>query len=184
MKKDFYTSAAKKSGLRARSAFKLLQINKAFKIVKKGYKVLDLGCWPGGWLLVAKKLGAYVVGIDEKEIEKIEGVKFIKGSVFNDELLKGLGKFDTILSDLSPKISGIPEIDIERSIELCKKALSIADEKLKMGGNFVCKIFQGKGVEEFLEKIRKKFRFVRCYKPSASKKRSKEIYVIAKYYKG
>ena len=183
---DKHTIRAKRQGLRARSAYKLEEINKRFKLMKPKDKVFDIGCWPGGWMVVAKKIvvDGYVLGIDKKEIEPIEGCDFILGDIMDADILDKIEqkKFDVVLSDLSPKTTGIKEVDVEKSQDLCLRALFIANNVLKKNGNFLCKIFQGRG-EEFLERLNKKFRKINIYKPLISKKRSKEIYIIAKGFK-
>ena len=123
MKKDFYTIKAKKEDLRARSAYKLEDINKKYKLIKSRDNVLDLGCWPGGWLLISKKNvwgRGYDLGIDEKVVEKIENVDFIKGDVFSDEVFEKIKekKFDVVISDLAPNTSGILELNNGRSYDL------------------------------------------------------------------
>ncbi len=183
MKKDFYTIKAKREDLRARSAYKLEDINKKYKLIKSKDNVLDMGCWPGGWLLITKRIvgdKGYVLGIDEKEIEKVENVDFIKGDVFSDEVFDKIKdkKFDVVISDLAPNTSGILELDNGRSYELSLRALEIAKIVLKKNGNFLCKIFMGKEFNEFLNEVRKSFEFVKSVKPTVSKKESKEIYVV------
>lgn len=180
MRKDIYTIRAKSSGLRARSAFKLFQINDKYHIIKNGNSVLDLGCWPGGWLIAAKKLNgsSRVAGIDFNDIEPISGVEFYRGDAV--EIINKIdGKFDVIISDMAPKTTGIINIDIGRSLELAGLALGIAREKLNSNGNFLVKVFQGSGFNEFVAVLRKNFALVKISKPEASKKRSKELYIVA-----
>src|SRR3989344_2923436 len=181
MKKDFYTIKAKREDLRARSAYKLEDINKKYKLIKFGNHVLDLGCWPGGWLLITKRIvgdKGYVLGIDEKEIEKVENADFIKGNVFSNEVFDRIKekKFDVVLSDLAPNTSGILELDNERSYELSLRALEIAKIILNKNGNFICKIFMGENFSNFLKQVGENFEFVKSVKPDASKKGSKEMY--------
>lgn len=179
MRKDRLTIKAKSSGLRARSAFKLFDINDKFKIIKKGDSVLDLGCWPGGWLIAAKKIGAIrLVGIDLHDIEQIPGVDAFRGDAL--EVAKTIKeKFDVVLSDMAPKTTGIINIDVDRSLALAEMALEIALEKLKPNGSFLVKVFQGKGFNEFVIELRKHFSSVKITKPEASKMRSKELYIVA-----
>ena len=178
-KKDYYTKKAKNQGYRARSAFKLKQIHKKYKLIKEGDRVLDLGCWPGGWSIICNNLGAKVTGVDLTSPKKVAGVEFIRDSVFSDKLLS-LGKFDVVLSDLSPKKSGIKSLDQELAIELAERALFLATNLLEKKGTFLCKIFQGKGTDNFLKKIMESFREVKTIKPNASRKESTEMYVLAK----
>ena len=177
--KDAYTKKAKAKGLRARSAYKLKQIQKSFNIIKEKDKVLDLGCWPGGWSIVAKNLGAEVIGIDLDLPKKVDGVTFIQEDVFSDTVLT-LGKFNVILSDLSPKKSGVKSIDQELSIELVKRVLFISQKLLKNKGIMLCKYFQGKDIDKFIKEVRKHFKMVKTIKPKASKKESREMYLLAK----
>lgn len=184
MKKDFYTRQAKKEGLRARSAYKLIQMNNVYRIINKGNKVLDLGCWPGGWMIASKQIGAQVTGIDLKEIEPIQGTEFIRGDVFDDCIIEPLPVFDVIISDLAPKTTGIHHLDVGRSTDLVQRALDIADKKLIVGGNFLCKVFEGQGFQEVLARIRKKFKVTRIAKPEASKRESREIYLLGLFHRG
>lgn len=180
--RDKYTVKAKSEGYRARSAYKLFQINKKYKMIKKGYDVLDLGCWPGGWLKVAKKLSktGRILGIDLTRIKPIEGVEFIKGDINEVEIE---GKFDVVLSDMAPKTSGIIDLDVERSFQLAEIALGKAKKHLKKNGSFIVKIFQGKNFDEYLKKVKKNFGFAKTTKPETSRKRSKEVYIIGMKFK-
>ncbi len=176
--KDHYTRKAKSSGMRARSAYKLLQICRKYNLIKRKDDVLDLGCWPGGWLIASKKLTkGRVVGIDLVQIKPIGGVEFYRGDV--KEVVKEVsGSFDVVLSDMAPKTTGMIELDVARSIELAELALDVALKKLKDNGNFLVKVFQGEGYEDYLKKVRKSFSFVKAFKPPASKDKSKEMYII------
>ncbi len=150
---------------------------------------MDLGAAPGGWSQVAKEIvgeNGIVVAVDIQEMEPIEGVYIIQGDA-RDEATKREIKaispfFDAVISDMSPNLSGIYDIDHFRSIELAETAYSIAKEFLKPHGNFLVKVFQGEEFPKFLEKLRKDFYFVKPYSPPASRKSSSEIYVICKGY--
>ena len=184
---DKFTLRSKQEGYLARSVYKLIFLNKKYRIIKKNDKVLDLGCYPGSWLQVTKQLKAHAYGVDKKQISNIPDVKFILGDVKDDktiEKIKSLGKFDVVLSDLSPNTSGNKLVDQELSLELSQIAFDIVKDVLKQKGNFVCKIFQSKEFENFLNKVKKNFYFVKATKPEASKKGSKEMYVVALGYKG
>lgn len=174
---------ARKEGYRARSVFKLFQINKRFQIIKKDDQILDLGCFPGSWCQAAMRLGAHPIGIDKKTIRSIPGVKFIKGDIMKNEPFAELGKFDIILSDLSPNISGIIELDKNNSLNLILRVLEIANNHLKKNGSLVTKFFQSENTSYVFNLFRKKFRIVRIYKPQSSKKKSKESYMIAKGFR-
>lgn len=182
---DGFTRMAKKEGLRARSAYKLRQLNNKFKLIRENSDVLDLGSFPGGWLLVARELTkGKVVGIDLNPIEEIKGVDFYQGDASSDEVLKKIGNgFDVVISDMAPKTTGIKHLDVGRSIDLGLDALEVAEKVLKPKGNFLCKVFQGAEFDDFIKELRKHFRKVVINKPEASKKRSKEIYVVGLDFK-
>lgn len=185
-RRDFYYKEAKRLGYRARSAFKLIEIQNRFKVIRKGDKIIDLGASPGGWSQVAIEYSSgKVIGVDLLPIKKLDGLTYIKGDVTSDdtkdEVRRELDgdKVDVVLSDLSPNLSGNKYLDQARSFWLCMKALEYADEFLREGGRFVCKGFEGSDLSEFLKEVRKRFRIVKKFSPKASKKRSKEIYIIA-----
>lgn len=186
--RDKITIKAKDEGYRARSVYKLFSINKRYSVIKEGDKVLELGCWPGSWLQVCKELKCKkIIGVDIKKIIPIRDVEFINKDVFSDDLIVKLQKyekFDAVLSDLAPNTSGKSEIDNFKSFQLSERAFLICCDVLKLHGNFVVKIFQSEDSNELLKDIRKKFSFVKVFKPENSKKRSKEIYIIAKSYLG
>ncbi len=182
--KDYYTRKSREEGYYARSVYKIKELNKKYKLIKQGDKVLDIGCSPGGWVqaaleVVGKK--GYVVGIDLERVKvKAENFRFIQGDVYDNKIPDDIGVVDVVLSDIAPKTSGVKELDQERSYDLAKQALKISKKKLKKGGNFLCKIFQGKEYIRFIKEVEKEFKFVRTAKPEASKKGSKEMYVIGK----
>ncbi|MEM4244985.1 MAG: RlmE family RNA methyltransferase [Candidatus Nanoarchaeia archaeon] len=182
--RDYYTKKSREEGYYARSVYKLKELNEKYQLIKGGDKVLDLGCSPGGWVQAALEIvgkEGMVIGIDmEKAKVKAENFKFIQGDVYDKKIIEDLEKVDVILSDMAPKTSGIREMDQERSYDLAKQALSIAKKKLKSSGNFVCKIFQGKNYQKFINEVKKEFQFVKTSKPEASKSESKEMYVVAK----
>jgi 23S rRNA (uridine2552-2'-O)-methyltransferase len=190
-KREHFYKEAKKKGFRARSAFKLLQIQKKFDLIKEDDFVVDLGAAPGGWSQVAKDLvgpSGKIIGIDLLRIEPLEGVVFFKGDMTKDETLQkildvaGNRKADVILSDMSPDISGNYSVDQARSVFLCEKALDTAKVLLKSGGVFVCKIFEGEDLKDFLAKVEDVFKVVKQFTPVASRRSSSEIYIIGKYF--
>jgi len=176
--KDHYTIQAKQEGLRARSAYKLLQLNDKYHFIKFGDDVLDLGCWPGGWLVASQRISkkGRIVGIDLTKIEPVPGVEFVQGDINTTSLE---GKFDAVLSDMAPKTTGIIDLDVGRSVDLALMALKTAKKRLKPNGNFLVKVFQGEGYPEFFDKVKKNFKFTKTTKPDASRQRSKEVYIIA-----
>ena len=174
--KDKLTKRAKREGYKARSAYKLLELNNKYHIIKRNSRVLDLGCWPGSWLQVVSKITDNVVGVDLRET-KIEDVRTYVMDIFSDEILK-LGRFDVILSDVAPRTSGNIEIDQFKSYELSSRAFEIAKKLLNKNGNFLVKIFQGIDSDKLLREMKKYFTLAKGIKPSSSKKKSKEIYYI------
>jgi len=186
--RDYYYWEAKKKGYRSRAAFKLLQMNKTFKLIKEGDKVLDLGASPGGWSQVAVELGAsLVVAVDITPMKPIDGVVFIRGDITREETLEKIREiseeFDVVMSDASPKISGIWTIDHLKSIDLALASFKIAKELLKPGGNFIVKVFQGEEIQNLFNEFKNYFRFKKFHSPKASRKRSAEIYFIGKGFK-
>ena len=191
-KKEHFYKEAKRVGYRARSAFKLLQIQKRFNVLKHGDTVIDLGAAPGGWSQVAKEIvgeKGVVIGIDLSPIQPIKGVTFLQGDITKESSLQDLifsmeeKKADAILSDMSPNISGNYSIDHARSIFLCEQAFITASTFLKSGGNFLCKVFDGEELPRFMNDIKNSFVTVKKFNPPASRKSSSEIYIIAKSFK-
>ena len=183
---DHYARLAKKHGFPARSIFKLREIQRKYHLIKKGDKVLDLGCSPGSWLLYAADLTGQrgrVVGIDLKPvtIELPPHATVYSGDVLSidETLLEKMGKeFNVLLSDMAPATTGNKQVDTARSYHLCQSALDLARRFLKPGGSFVCKIFQGEEIEEFTDSVAKTFKRHKIFKPQSSRKASKEIYII------
>jgi 23S rRNA (uridine2552-2'-O)-methyltransferase len=191
-KKEHYYKKAKRVGYRARSSFKLLQIQKKFNIIKRGDTVVDLGAAPGGWSQVAKEIvgeNGKVIGVDLMQIRPLSGVTFLQADMTKESSLCELenvieGKqVDVVISDMSPDISGNYSVDHARSLYLSEQALKTAEILLKLNGNFVCKVFTGEDLEDFVKKINKKFKIVKRHSPPASRKTSSEIYIIAKFFK-
>jgi 23S rRNA (uridine2552-2'-O)-methyltransferase len=193
-RRDQYRKLAKQQGYRSRAAFKLLQLNKSYKIIKNSDKVVEFGCAPGGWIQVATQLvgpSGFVLGLDLKEINPLAGASFIKGSI-DDPLLTQIllqtippnDKFDVVLSDMSPNVSGIWEIDHERQISLTRHALHISMRILDRRGNAIYKIFQGVSTRSFVDELAEHFALVKLSKPPASRQESSELYVICLGFKG
>ncbi|MFB3765535.1 MAG: 23S rRNA (uridine(2552)-2'-O)-methyltransferase [Methanotrichaceae archaeon] len=184
--RDHYYWKAKEEGYRARSAYKLLQINERFHLIKKGDSVVDLGAAPGGWLQVAKRIsGGKVVGVDLAEIEPIPGVITFKADITREstvDLIKGAigGSADVVICDAAPNLSGTWDVDHARSIDLSRSALTIAKKLLKPGGNLLVKVFQGDMFNDYLRDVKCEFSRVQAHSPQASRKESAEIYLIAK----
>lgn len=192
-KSEHFYKKAKKEGYRARSAYKLKQIQKKYRILNKGDTVLDLGAAPGGWSQIVKKIvgeNGKVIGIDLSSIKPIDGIVFLKGDMTEESSLEEIKdvigkdqKADVVLSDMSPDITGNYSMDQARSIYLCEKALDTAKIFLKKDGFFVCKVFEGEDFKGFVDNVLQSFKSVKRFSPSASRKSSSEIYLIGKYYK-
>ena len=190
-KQEHFYKQAKRTGYRARSAFKLLQIQKKFKIIKKGDIIIDLGAAPGGWSQVAQELtgqNGKIIGIDLSPIKPIKDITFFQGDLTENssiqqmiDILNG-EKVDIVLSDMSPNISGNYSVDHARSICLCERALETAEKLLKNGGSFICKAFSGSDLQEFIKKTNKNFKNVKQFSPVATRKSSSETYVIARSF--
>ena len=185
--KDLYFRQSKIQGYRSRSAFKLIEINKKFKFLKKNSSLLDLGACPGGWSQVARKqiTKGKILAVDVKPMEKINNVVFIKGDFYEDGIYKKImlyfnNKVDVILSDMAPNTSGNKALDSYRIGELCLNAMNLAKKILSQDGIFLSKIFMGSIFEEINEKAKKNFKKVIKYKPLSSKKESREIYIYCK----
>lgn len=191
-KNDFYTRKAKEEGYPARSIYKLQEINNKYFLFGEGDRVLDLGCAPGSWLsYISQKIGqsGRVLGVDLAEIRiAVPGnAVFLKKDVadlIEQDLAQFGVKYNAIVSDLAPKVSGIRFADEGRSLELCEKALAVAQKFLAPGGNFFCKIFEGESTGEFFAKVKKNFKLAKRFKPRASRKESREIYIVAKGFQG
>ncbi|UDG81525.1 Ribosomal RNA large subunit methyltransferase E [Candidatus Profftia lariciata] len=185
---DKYVIQAQKKELRSRSWFKLDQIHKIDKLFTLGMNVIDLGSSPGGWSqYVAKKVGdrGRVIANDILPTHPIIGVHFLQGDIRDKlvmkELIKCVGKdkVQVVISDMAPNMSGLPSVDIMRAIYLAELALDITKDVLAPGGNFLVKMFQGEGFDEYLTQIRLLFTKVKIRKPDASRARSREVYIVA-----
>lgn len=184
---DPYVKKARKLGYRGRAAFKLIELDRRDRLLRAGRTVVDLGAAPGSWSQVAvKRVGpdGRVVALDLLPVEPIEGVEFIQGDFREADVLERLeqqvaSRVDLVLSDMAPNISGIAVSDQARSMELAELALEFARERLNSGGNFVVKLFQGEGFDVFVQRAREQMQRVRLRKPEASRRESREIYLVA-----
>jgi len=190
---DPYVKQAQKDGYRSRASYKLLELNEKDKLIRHGMLVMDLGSAPGGWSQVAAHLVGHdgrVLATDILPMDSLANVDFIQGdfteeAVFNQILSQLNGKRpDLIISDIAPNISGIDSSDQASSIYLVELALDMVRQVLKPQGNFVTKLFQGEGSDEYLKDLRTSFDKVVIRKPGASRPRSREVYVVAKGFKG
>jgi 23S rRNA (uridine2552-2'-O)-methyltransferase len=182
---DPYVQAAKAQGLRSRAAFKMMELDDKYSLIGKGMRVVDLGAAPGGWSQIALQRGAAkVVGIDLLPIIPVDGADFIEGDFMAEgmdtRLMEMLGgKADLVLSDMAPNTTGHVATDHIRIMALAETALHFATEILIPGGAFVAKLFQGGAERDMLNTLKLRFRTVRHAKPPASRKDSKEMYVVA-----
>jgi 23S rRNA (uridine2552-2'-O)-methyltransferase len=186
--RDRFYQKAKKEGLRARSAFKLEEIQRRFRVLRPGARVLDLGAAPGGWCqIAAREVGpkGFVLGVDLEPISPLPPPSQTwVADAFAPELLErlkaeGRAPYDAVLSDLAPKTSGIHGVDEARSLDLAGRALALALQVLKPAGSFVVKVFMGGDFEPFLKTCRQAFGQVKVVRPEASVARgSKEVYLV------
>ncbi len=180
---DHYTRQAKKENFPARSVYKLQEIQQKHRLIKKGHKILDLGCSPGSWLLYAAKLAGdkgRVVGIDLKPVkgQVPAHALIIQADVFTLDLGSLGNNFHVVLSDMAPATTGHKDVDAARSYNLCEAALDISLKVLLPGGSFVCKMFQGPDFQKFTDAVKANFKELKVFKPRSSRKASREIYVI------
>jgi 23S rRNA (uridine2552-2'-O)-methyltransferase len=191
---DHYSERAKKERYPARSVFKLKEAQKKFRLIKKGDRVLDLGCSPGSWLLYAAELTGKrgrVLGIDLKTIrikippqaETLTADILTIDRAWIDKQELG-NRFNVVLSDMAPATTGNKALDATRSFQLCQAALSIVEMVLKPGGSFICKIFQGEEFKEFSDTVRSRFKRHKIFKPQSSRKESKEIFILGMGFRG
>ncbi|MGA1845575.1 RlmE family RNA methyltransferase [Deferribacter abyssi] len=192
-RKDAYYKKAKKEGFKSRAAYKLIEINNKYQLIKKGDVVLDAGCAPGGWsqavLTIVGNKGL-VVGVDILPVEGItfHNFHFIQGNLLDaetlDKVLDISRNFDTVISDAAPNTTGQKITDHVNSLELVKTILSFAEKVLKKGGNFLFKLFDGEDRDEFIKLLKTKFSTIKIIRPDATRKSSFEIYIVCKGYKG
>ena len=190
---DPYVQAAQQRGYRSRAAFKLLELDERDRLLRPGMTVVDLGSAPGSWAQVLhERLGgkATIVAIDLLPMAGVAGVRFIEGDFATDEGLAAVegaleGRpVDLVLSDMAPNLSGIDTVDQARSVHLAELALEFARGHLQPGGALAVKVFQGAGLAEFERAAKERFDKVYLRKPKASRDRSRELFVVAKGFRG
>lgn len=188
---DTFAKRAQREGFRARSVYKLEEIDKRTQLFRSGQAVLDLGCAPGSWLQYAsRRVGkkGRVLGIDLQAVAPLPAanVKILQRDAFNieaDELVELGGPFDVVISDMAPATTGNRLTDHVRSMELCQRALRVALRGLKPGGAFVCKAFEGPDLNDLAAEIKPHFKKVRRIKPKATRKESVELFFVAQGFK-
>jgi len=192
-KQDYFYRRAKELELRSRAAFKLRQLDDRYRLLRRGDVVVDLGAAPGGWLQVAReRVGnkGFVLGVDLQQIAKLPhpNVKTLVADITDTSTPELIRQniprpANVVISDASPKISGVWSVDHSRSIELAGAVLTIAENVLSQGGKLLIKVFQGELFQEFVGDVKEKFGFIKISKPPASRKSSAEAYVIAKEFR-
>jgi 23S rRNA (uridine2552-2'-O)-methyltransferase len=189
--RDPYVQQARRDGWRSRAVYKLEQIDQKERILRPDMVCVDVGSAPGSWSqYVTKKLKgrARIVAVDILPMNSLPDVDFILGDFLNEavfmQMLKAIGDegVDLVMSDIAPNITGTRVVDQPRSMYLVELALDLARRVLKPGGNFICKVFQGAGIDEFVIDTRKSFERVKVMKPKASRAGSREVYLVARNY--
>ena len=191
-RKDHYRKLAHEQGYRSRAAFKLKELNKAYRILGAGFYVLDLGCAPGGWTQIAVKLvgnQGKVLGVDTSYVEEIEGAEILRGNIEDESIVDEIieyfeRKVNAVICDLSPQVSGNWSVDHAKQISLNYAAANIMDKVLTRKGNAVFKVFDGEYTTEFRDYLKKKFAKIKLTKPQASRKQSSELYFVCLGYLG
>lgn len=190
---DKYVKMAQKDGYRSRASYKLLEIQEKDKIIRPGMTVIDLGAAPGGWSQVTSRLiggQGRLIASDILEMDSIPDVTFIQGDFTEDavlaQILEAVGntQVDLVISDMAPNMSGLSAVDMPRAMFLCELALDLAGRVLRPGGDFLIKVFQGEGFDEYHKDIRKLFDKVQMRKPSSSRDRSREQYLLGRGFRG
>ncbi len=189
--RDYYVNMARHEGWRSRSVFKLKQINSKVNILHPDMICIDLGSSPGGWSQYVStylKKKVKIIAVDLLPMDTIPSVEFIQGDITQKYVFNGIMKLlkntkaGLVMSDIAPNITGVRSTDQSRSIQLAELSLDLASKLLKRKGNFICKLFQGEGCEEFIDKARKSFIQIKIIKPAASRPKSREIYFIGKHF--
>lgn len=188
---DPYVQKARREGYRSRAVYKLEELDERDRLLKPGISIVDLGAAPGGWCqYIERRLGdrVRIVATDVLPMDPVSGANFsfVQGDFREPEVLRrieeavGEAKVDLVLSDMAPNISGVDAADQAGSVYLAELALEFAKARLKPGGVFVTKLFQGEGFDDFLRTLRQAFAKVVLRKPKASRPRSREIYLVAR----
>ena len=185
---DPYVADARRQGYRSRAAFKLQQLDQRFHLLKRGARVVDLGCAPGGWSQVAAEAGARVVGVDLSPTDPLPGAILIQGDFREAEIAAAAvsalgGPADLVLSDMAAPATGHAATDHLRVVALAEDAFAFAETVLRPGGAFVAKMFQGGTEAALLAALKRAFAEVRHAKPAASRAESAEAYVVAKGFR-
>ncbi len=183
---DHYARRARDEKWAARSVYKLSEIDKKFRLIRRGKRLLDLGCYPGSWSQYGlKKVGekGRVIGIDLSRPDQISSpnFKFVLADVLLLDLgvlEQDIGTVDVVMSDLAPKTTGVKAADVSRQMALARRTKEIAHRVLKKKGRLLCKIFEGEDLRDFKNEVAQEFEAVRLYRSQATRKRSKEVYLL------
>ena len=190
---DPYVQQAQREGYRSRACYKLLELQEKDRLIKPGMTVVDLGSAPGGWSQVAAELVGHrgrVIASDILAMDNLAGVEFIQGDFTEDavfeQILAAIGdaSVDVVVSDMAPNMSGMTAVDQPRAMYLVELALDMARRVLAPGGSFVAKVFHGEGFDELIRDCRESFGKVLTRKPQASRPRSREVYLVARDFRG
>jgi 23S rRNA (uridine2552-2'-O)-methyltransferase len=192
IRKDHLYHRAKDEGYRSRAAFKLKELNDRFRFLRSGRAILDLGAWPGGWLQVAHQYsrGGVIVGVDLVAIDDVaEGVNLVHGDARDESTLEAVLSysakgFDIVLSDMSPKLSGIKELDAAASVGCGELALWVANRVLRQGGDFVVKLFKSEESQQFFRSNQKFFEKLHRVELKSTRKTSNEFYCVGLGFRG
>ena len=189
---DVYVRKSKSDGFRSRASYKLLEILESKPLIRRGDTVVDLGCAPGGWSQVAKAAvgnEGSVIGVDVLEMSPIPQTEFIQGDFSEKQVLDLLcsklqnKSVKLVISDMAPNITGVSSIDLPAHYELVDLALEFCSVQLSEGGHFIIKLFQGSGFDSAVNDIRKFFKKIKLIKPEASRKKSREVYLLGEYFR-
>lgn len=190
---DPYVQQAQREGYRSRACYKLLELQQKDRLIRPGMTVVDLGSAPGGWSQVAAELVGHkgrVVASDILPMDALAGVEFVEGDFTDDavfeQILSVVGDtpVDSVISDMAPNMSGLTAVDQPRAMYLVELAVDMARRILAPGGSFVAKVFQGEGFDALIRDVRGDFGRVLTRKPKASRPRSREVYLVARDYRG
>ncbi|MDY6947321.1 MAG: 23S rRNA (uridine(2552)-2'-O)-methyltransferase RlmE [Pseudomonadota bacterium] len=189
---DPYVKQARAAGYRSRAVYKLEEIQRADRLIRPGMIIVDLGAAPGGWSQLAAKLlqgRGRIVALDILPMDAIVGVDFLQGDFSDDSVLEqfdqllGADRPQLVMSDMAPNTTGIADVDHDRSMHLIELSLDFARQRLKPGGDFLVKVFQGRHFQPFVKALRASFATVKVRKPDASRQRSPELYLLARDFK-
>ena len=193
--RDYYFKKAKKEKYPARSVFKLEEVQKKYRLFRRGDAVLDLGCHPGSWSLYASAVvgpSGLVVGVDLQETSReprdnAAPIHWLCGDVTDPELIGVIRKirpgFKAVISDIAPKTTGSRWADHQQSMRLVRQTLQLAELFLHDKGHYLCKVFQGEDMPELVAELKQKFKFVKVIKPQSSRKESREVFVLGMEYR-